>query len=173
MLRTPVYNPVIVMQACHIGGWNLLSLSGRTSKPRTWHDLPADIIKLIDEYSYDKNSRETIAQIQRRHLQIKDINERRSVLQTCYLSVAVDYFVNRDYRYAMRAIKKAEADYRALLKADEGYRRQAESIHFYTCLLWGIILYIKGYDRRARARLKKCLEFDSEPAIENFIALLK
>ncbi len=164
-----IVHPVL----CAVAGWNLLAWLGRKSRPRTWRDLPENIIKIIDEYSYDDTSKETISQIKHRHLQIKDMDERKSVLQSCYLSVAIDYFVNRDYRYALRAIKQAENAYRHLLKADQGYRRKAESLHYYTCLLWGIIMYLKGYDRQAGYRLKKCLKSGHDPAIEKFIATLK
>ncbi len=159
--------------SCKFCAWNWLSVLGRTSNTRTWHDVPADIIKIIDEYTYAHNAKETIWQIHHHQLQITDIYERQTVLQSAYLSVAVDYFINRDYGYALRRLKKAESAYHFLRKADEGFRRQSESIHFYTCLLWGIILYIKGYDRRARHRLKKCIKSDSNPAIEKFIDYLE
>lgn len=154
-------------------GTRFFRLFGSSRKQRTWRDLPKEIVGLIDEYPFDTGCKETIEAIKRRELQIKDAQERKSVLMSCYLSVAIDYFINRDYRYAVRYIKKANSLYRHLVHSDEAYRQQARNVHFYAQLLWGVILYIRGSDIKALLKLRSCCKIDHNTAVMQFIEDVK
>ena len=137
--------------------------------------IPENVVAVMDLFPYDDYYEATLECLHNGELYGDERFRRKCALLNCWLSQAIQYFVNRYYRLSIRLTKKIlRRRWRLVLsRHDDTLNEKLELIKFHGNLLLAMNYYRKYEDKSAVKRLKKCLKTQHHDALAQLIEQLK